>query len=322
MKHIYIHCQYTSAEQYQKVLEKLCPATVRDITVTIHFPQDVSARQIEGVVEAQKAFSQTRKVRFRNYAFFAQMPRLSRQLRKALRKNAFALEFQVQQSQVAALVRLARCLEKDNLAYKFTLWESADQQADYQLFASHGLPLCFAQPQYTAESPAQFDRWLTDPAAQGVNTFCDIINMLVMQSHSPNCRHASCFGTTFYVDAQQNVYLCPFHADARTCLGSLNEAENLEKLLNCQAVAQLLPAVVQKRQGCADGCQAFAWCQGGCMLETETGSECTHYGATVEHICRRLLEVYRGNDLSKVNSVVKNAILNALAFGTAFFNLQ
>ena len=146
--------------------------------------------------------------------------------------------------------------------------------------------------------------------------------MLVMQTHSPNCRHASCFGSTFHVDEQLRVYLCPVHPDARTRLGSLKDADTLEALLQCDAVARLLPAAVEKRQHCADHCQAFPYCQGGCPLETQAGNDCAYYSATVERIRQRLLEVYHDGKLRQVNYIVKNAILNALAFGTAFFNRQ
>ena len=320
MKHIYIHTDFLPEGDYRTVLQRLCPDSVRDITVYTRLPADITGKQIEALVEVQKTFSSDRSVRFQNYAVFHQLPRFSKALQKALRKNSFFLELHIEKSLAPRLVKITRRLEKANIGYKLCLQEDGDQMAAYQLFSGLGLHICFTDPRYSAESPQQFDKWLYDPAARGINTFTDIINMLVLQTHSPNCRHASCFGNTFFVDRQLDVYLCPYHPDGKTMLGSLRKAQNLADLLNCEAVAALLPTAVEKRQRCAAGCQAFSYCQGGCALE-ET-SDCRHYSATVEHIRQRLLETYRDGKLGQVNYIVKNAILNAFAFGTAFFNQQ
>lgn len=319
MNHIYIHCPLLPEEDYRQVLERLCPEFVHNLTVYLHLPMNVTHQDIERVVEVQKAFSENRTVRFQNYGIFEQLPRFGRALCKALRKHSFLLDMRVKPDQAPALVKLAKKLEKKGIAYKFSVEETENQMEIYRRFASCGMHTYFTDPQYTVESPELFDRWLYDPASQGINTFCDIINVLVLQTHSPNCRHASCFGNTFYVDEKLEVFLCPLHRDERTHMGSLRENGSLETLLSCEAVAHLLPAVVQKRQKCADNCDAFASCQGGCPLTREE-KDCTCYGTTVEHIRQRLLEVYRDGKVGQVNYIVKNAILNALAFGTAFFS--
>ena len=46
----------------------------------------------------------------------------------------------------------------------------------------------------------------------------------------------------------------------------------------------------------------------------------SHAGKTL--LAQRLLETYRDGKLGQVNYIVKNAILNAFAFGPAFFNQQ
>lgn len=320
MKHIYIHCPLLPSSDYRLTLERLCGDTVRDITVHTYFAQTPDARDIEALVETQKAFGLERLTRFRNYAVFTALPRLSRSLCKALRKHSFTLDLQAERSWAPKLVSIAKKLEKSAIAYRITLDEQDDQPGAYRVFAELGLHIHFTDPQYTAQSPAQFDRWLYAPKAQGINTYCDIINMLVLQTHSPNCRHASCFGTTFRVDEELKVYLCPFHIEQRTLLGSLREAENLNALLDSPVVAQVLMDAVEKRQRCSGSCEAFPLCQGGCPLESEPREGCREYGITAQHIRQRLLEVYREGKLEQVNYIVKNAILNALAFGTAFFN--
>lgn len=322
MKHIYIHCPYLSDADYRLTLERLSPDSVKNLTIHTHLPRQTTARHIESLVEVQKAFRPERGIRFRNYAVFSQLPRFSKSLCRILRKYGFTLELQVQKNQVSQLVKIAKKLEKAGLAYKLWLEETQDQPGAYRLFADHGLHVCFTNPQYNAQSADWFDQWLYDPAAQGVNTFSDIINMLLLHAPSPNCRHASCFGSTFRVDQALDVYLCPFHTDDRTKLGSLKDCADLNALLSCETVAKLLPTAVQKRQRCSAHCPGFAYCQGGCLLETDSEADCACYCETVERIRQRLGEVYRDGKLKQVNNIVKNAILNAMAFGTAFFNRQ
>ncbi|MBQ4066053.1 MAG: hypothetical protein IJD22_00280, partial [Clostridia bacterium] len=278
-------------------------------------------KHIEGLVQVQRAFSEKRTVRFRNYAVFEAPPRFGRGLRRALRKNGFSVEIWVNADNPETAVKPVRRLERAGIATKICVDEKKDQRGVYVHFSALGLPVTFSDPHYTAESPDEFDRWLCAPRAIGINTYCDIINMLVMQTYSPNCRHASCFGSTFYVDGELRAYLCPYCRDERTLLGSLREAAGVEELLCSPAVAELLPGAIQRRESCTSkGCKSFPYCQGGCPLEQVGEGECAHYGATVERIALRLREVYREGKLSQVNNVVKNAILNALAFGTAFFD--
>lgn len=320
MKNIFIHCPFLPTEDYLLMLERLCPNSVRNITVHMDFPARTTPKHIESVVQAQKDFSKGRKVRFQNRAVFARLPRFTKQLCRALRKNGFSVELQVEKNQATKLARIAKKAEKSGINYRICLDETQDQMAAYRLFAARGLHICFTDPQYTAQTADWFDQWLYDPAAQGINTFCDIINMLVMQTRSPNCRHASCFGNVFRVDEQLDVYLCPLHPDERTILGSLRTTESLDALLSCPTVAALLPEVIEKRRRCGAECAAFLHCQGGCPLEEQP--YCAYYGETVERVRQRLLEVYHEGKLHQVNYIVKNAILNALAFGTAFFNRQ
>lgn len=320
MKNVTVHCPVLSNDDYSTVLQRLCTESVKNVTVYIRATARTTPKQIESMIDAQKQFCKNRTVRFQNHCVFTQIPHLYKSLRRVLRKNSFWVDITVQKKQFFRLKRISKRLEKLGIAYKFWLDETADQYGAYKLFSAHGLNINFVRPIYTDKTPELFDKWLYDPLAKGVNTFCDIINMLAMQTHSQNCRYASCFGNTFNVDKQLNVYLCPIHADSRTLLGSLKQAENLESLLNCQAVADLLPTAVQKRQQCVANCKSFHYCQGGCPLESENNTGCDYYCATVEKIRQRLLEVYRDGKIRQVNYIVKNAILNALAFGTAFFD--
>lgn len=320
MKNIHIHCPILSQADYKLVLERLCPESVKNITVYIRISAHTKPKQIEAMLNAQKAFSKDRSVHFQNHCVFTYVPRFYKPLRRVLRKNSFSVEIMVQKKQFLKLKRTARRLEKSGISHKLWIDEMQDQYSTYKLFSGHGLHINFVNPKYTDKTPEQFDYWLYDQNACGVNTYCDIINMLAMQSYSPNCRYASCFGNTFNVDEQLNVYLCPLHSEQRTKLGRLKESNGLEEILNCETVAKLLPITVQNRQQCVAKCKSFSSCQGGCPLECTDKSDCDNYCATVELIRRRLLEVYRDGKMRQVNYIVKNAILNALAFGTAFFD--
>ena len=315
MTSVYIHCPLLPAEDYRTVLERLCPSTVRNATIHIH-TASLKIKQLKLLLEAQKDFGQQRTIRFRNILVLSNVPRVTRSLRRVLSKNNIFLRLEVEPCQAPSLVKPLRALAKQGISC--TLWVDEDQNQFevYDRFRALGLPLNLQKPRYTAQTPDLFSRWLYDPSAQGINTFCDIITMLTLGTRSPNCRYASCFGTTFRVDENMQVYLCPRHMDERTLLGPLAEAD---KLLQSEAAAQLLSGVIPNRQRCVSACESFPICQGGCLLDSEATKECTHYIATVERIRQALLEVYSSGDLSQVNPIVKNAILNALAFGTAFF---
>lgn len=316
MNSVYIHCPSLPAEDYRAVLENLCPQTVRNATVHIH-AEHITCAQLKQLMNVQRDFGLQQPVRFRNVLVLSGIPRITHRLRRLLQKHSISLSLQVNTQQLSKGASRIRALAKHRISCKLWSDETDDQIAVYHHFRQLGFPLNLQHPRYTAETPVFFSHWLYDPAAQGINTFCDIITMLTMDTHSPNCRHASCFGTTFCVDTQLQVYLCPWHMDEKTHLGPLDTPD---KLLQQNAVAQLLPQVIQKRNNCTNHCQHFSYCQSGCPLQKDFDSECAHYISTVDCIRKSLLEVYRSGDLQKVNPIVKNAILDAIAFGTAFFD--
>ena len=317
MKSVYLHCPLLKDEDYSLVLQRLCPPPVRNITVYTRLPAGVKPKALEQLVQVQKDFSRERQVRFRNYGIFPAGSRFPKAMRRVLHKNGIAVELTVLPEKTAGLAAKVRRLEKAGIPCRLRVAQTEDQWAVYQQFARLGLPVCFEEPRYDAQTPDRFDRWLYDPTAQGVNIFTDILTMLTLQTYSPNCRHGSCFGSTFGVDENLDIYLCPHRMTEKTRLGNLRQAADREALFATPAVEQFLPGAVQKRQACAQSCGSFPHCQGGCLLDSSW--DCAGYRATVERIRQRLPEIYRGQDLTRVNPVVKNAILNALAFGTAFF---
>lgn len=317
MKSVYIHCPCLKDEDYSLVLQRLCPETVRNITVYTRLPAGIKPKQLEQLVQVQKDFSQDRRVRFRNYGIFPAGSRFPKAMRRVLHKNGIAVELVVLPEKTAGLAAKVRRLEKTGIPCRLRVAQTEDQWAVYEQFARLGLPVCFEDPRYDAQTPERFDRWLCDPNAQGVNIFTDILTMLTLKTYSPNCRHGSCFGSTFSVDEHLDVYLCPNSMTEKTRLGNLRQTENRDALFAGPAVEQFLPGAVEKRRTCAQSCGSFPYCQGGCLLEPDR--DCAGYRATVEYIRQRLPELYRSQNLAQVNPVVKNAILNALAFGTAFF---
>lgn len=314
MKNVYLHCPLLSESDYRNVLDRLCPLSVENVTVYIHADR-ACAKQLQALVEVQKSFGMERTLRFRNILVFSHVPRFVKSLRRVLVKNNFSVELHVDQAQIPKLVKVDRRLTKSGIRHGFWVDAQEDQWEVCRRFQAVGLPVHLERPRYTADTADRFDRWLRDPSAQGINIFCDIISMLTLEIHSPNCRYASCFGTTFRVDEQLQVYLCPHHMNEQTCLGRLAPRDTLLQQSN---VMQLLSQAIEKRGQCTGSCSGFSFCQGGCPLEQD--ASCTHYLDTVQHIRNALQEVYRSNDLSQVNPIVKNAILNALAFGTAFFS--
>ena len=315
MTGVYIHCPLLSEADYRTVLETLCPATVRNATIYLH-AQTLRPKQLERLMEVQKNFGMDRPIRFRNILQLQSPPTVTRSVRRVLSKNSISVHLQTTPAALPRVKRTVQALTKHSISCK--LWVDTDEQAEaYECFRRAGLPLNLTRPRYDSTTADRFSAWLYDPTAQGINTFCDIIAMLTLETHSPNCRYASCLGTTFRVDEQLQVYLCPRHMDSRTHLGALNTPN---ELLQCDTVMRLLTQAIDKRSRCAESCQSFAHCQGGCLLEGLSDDECRHYAATVARIRQQLLEVYRSGRLDRVNPTVKNAILNALAFGTAFFD--
>jgi len=315
-----LYYRYVSANSYMDILNFVCTDQVENIVVYTIFDGKATSRQIEGIVEKQKEFSKKRRTKFRNHAVFNSSASIDSNLKKALLMNGFVVELMLEETSREMVKnggKIANSLNRYGIQNKLWVNETSDQQAAYRLFEQNALPVNFIEPQYCCDLTTWFDEWLYNKSSVAVNTFTDIIMMLTLQTRSGNCRFGSCLGNTFYVDETMTFYMCPFRRDIETCLGKMEGLANPFEMFETENVYSIVCNSVDKRANCAENCSNFAYCQGGCAVSN--ASDCQMYIKLVEHIGDSMRHIYDNRKLEDVNSVVKNAILNAVAFGSAFF---
>lgn len=322
MSTITLFHEYASPELLRQLLDYFGDQGAKTLILYSVFKEGLDPKVLKEVVQTQQAFSKGRKVVFKNHAVVFGACKLSLAAKKFLAANSFSVEFALGSDYEQKLQKVAKPLRELNLGgVSSRIWVdvSENQYEVYKACNLQGLGVHFYEPQFTAREIARFDAWLSDPSATAVNTFTDIIYSLTLQLRSHNCRHGSCLGNTFYADRDGQLYMCPICRNESTFLGK-PEGKGLQELFGAAGVYNTICNAVSKRTGCVDTCRDFAYCQGGCPLQAECCYKDGHYTALLHHIHTKLREIYNSGSLDGVNNVVKNAILNAVAFRTAFLN--
>lgn len=317
MKNASLYYIHQTVEAYRSLLTSLCDEKTETVTVYSIFKTRVSPKIFHEIVKVQREVSAQRKIVFRNHAVFWMQTRLTLPMRRSLRQNDFFVDLVAEDLLAQKPKALLRCVKRlKRMGLLSQLWtRQGNQRQVYNAFEKLGLPFGFFRPQYDAQTTDWFDAWLHTPKAVAVNVFTDIITMLTLQVKSRNCSYASCIGKTLYADADGNMYACPFYPNEATFLGTQEDFSRPK-----QPFVDLVQRCVEKRETCVAQCNGFSYCEGGCPLHPEEPPNCQYYIKTVEHIRERLREVYEENRLAEVNSVVRNAILNGIAFNSAFLN--
>lgn len=315
-----LYYMHRSAEQYKQLLEIICDEKTENVTIYSIFRNGRVSKELEKIVEMQKQVSQNRRIVFENHAVFLTRVRFSPKLREHLRRNDFHVELVPEEEVLQNPRKLIGCVKRLNRSkLPSKIWvRSGEARERHAAFESVGIPICFTEPVYDEQTVKWFDEWLYRPNAVGINTFTDIISTVLLHTKSPNCRYASCLGKTLFVDEMGKIYLCPSVRDESTYLGTQDDMENLRQTFSANTMYDVVRRCVERRSACANQCTGFSACRGGCPLEAPQMPECWHYVETVRHIHSVLLAIYKENKIDAVNSVVRNALLNAVAFNSAF----
>ena len=319
MKTITFYYEHCCPEQFGEYLEFLCREDPEELVIYSIFSHSFTGKEPEEIVNFQRKVSANRRIRFRNHGVFRNRVPLSRRALNALADRGFRVELLIEDPETDPKKLLPTVKKLNQRGIYLNLWNApADQKQTYEKFRTAGLPVCFSKPEYTSETKAWFDTWVFDKGAVGVNTFTDIMGMLLLGIRSHNCRYSSCVGNTYYADGKGRFYLCPIHLGEETCLGTMEDMGALSQSFGQPTTYKVLLSCVNKREACLNNCQVFSCCYGGCPMETEKGENCSHYATLVTHIGNTLREIYEKDRLGDVNPVVRSAILNAIAFDSAF----
>lgn len=320
MKSFTLYHKFVSEDAYASNLRFVCTDNVENVVVYTVFEKNPSSKALEAIINKQKEFAQNRRIKFKNHVVFTKQIKISAPLIRALVLNGFTAEIILENCQEDTIIATSRVVSKLNhngIPNKLWIGEQSNQFDIYHSFNAEQLPINFIRPVYDGSATSWFDSWLYDKSATATNIFSDIIMMITLQAKSNNCRYSSCLGRTAYVDETQNYYMCPLHIGERTCLGNPQADQMFFDLFETENTYRIINASVEKRSDCAEKCNGFGYCQAGCALEPHF--DCGSYIALVEHIGSVLKNIYDAGKIDTVNNVVKNAILNAIAFGSAFF---
>ena len=136
----------------------------------------------------------------------------------------------------------------------------------------------------------------------------DLMHIYKFYETRYQCKFGSCLGNILYVDANENVYFCPWHTES-SAVGTLNDKINY---FNNETATSVLRGAIAKRKKCKADCEYFEYCNGGCPLEDGCLGFPEIFSKNKSFIDGIIAD---GNDLSNQNLAVAKIVIKDIIYG-------
>lgn len=159
-----------------------------------------------------------------------------------------------------------------------------------------------------------FDFWLTDVNCQiNVEPFTTYLQLLLGKPGKV-CNMGACIGSWFCLEPNGNITPCNRSFPKKYTYGNIRSIDSFEQIYNSSAMANLLEQAIERRRKCANECDYFKYCNGGCNYEAFMGGnicdndyfECRVFKTTFSHAKSQvsMLKNYKGIN-PKIEDIVR-----------------
>lgn len=211
-----------------------------------------------------------------------------------------------------------------------------DIRANYEYFKQLGVSVDFSYvfpegnakeinilplESYVSQMVDLFDLWLTDQNGIQVRNFHYMLNK-ILRCGNEYCCNGSCIGNFFCLDVDGSIYGCTRESVHKYCFGNINEIDSVNEIFNSEGFRQYIAGAITRRNSCAEKCEVFEYCKGGCSDDAVMHGDitkpnpgyCYFFKTLYNHIKAKTDEIFRQNvDLSTLNPNFKKAMIQATA---------
>lgn len=168
---------------------------------------------------------------------------------------------------------------------------------------------------------ALFDRWLFDTEGVSVRKFAMYICMAV-GGNLRICECSSCHTKYICLTPDGTLYNCGREGLEAYPFGKIGEVESVKEIFASEGARALLKGSVERRKQCAQHCEYFDLCRGGCAdiaisegdLSKPPRNYCTVFKKVYGHIAEKIKSVFSmGVPLDSLNPAVRGVLAKSIA---------
>ncbi|MBO5223656.1 MAG: radical SAM protein [Clostridia bacterium] len=172
---------------------------------------------------------------------------------------------------------------------------------------------------YVEQMVELFDVWMKDKEGTSVRNFTYMMNK-ILKCGGEYCGNGSCIGNFFCMDKTGSIYGCSREAAHKYCFGNVDDAKTKSDIFNSQGFKEYIGGAIVRRKSCADKCEFFDYCKGGCTDEAISHGDitkqnpqyCYFFKTMYKHVKSRIDELLASKaDLSEYNPHFKKALVQA-----------
>ncbi len=172
---------------------------------------------------------------------------------------------------------------------------------------------------YVRQMVDLFDIWMYDQDGIPVRNFHYMLNKL-FHCGGEYCCNGSCIGNFFCLDVNGDIFGCSRESMHEYCFGNVNDVQSMSDILNSEDFKKLIIGAITRRKSCAEKCELFDYCKGGCSDDAITNGDiskqnaqyCFFFKTLYTHIQKRVDEVFEQKiDLSTLNPYFRKALIQA-----------
>ncbi|MBQ8233649.1 MAG: hypothetical protein IJZ34_17265 [Lachnospiraceae bacterium] len=305
--------------EIQETVQKLIAAIVKegDIDLMIrlkYYHTPLTRRLIDSIADTIKAVGKEHEFVVDIVLETDQWKKI-KQLRRKLNQYSISLDLKVSDGlQVKEIAHYKKKLLLDKIMLSCKDYDTFYQS--YHRWKTAGLSIALEEYELTLKEYLQFfEEWIHDPKATWFVPFEDIISCMMTGVPAGICEHSSCMGKYLYLDQNKKVYFC---AKKRENTQMYSLTENVPDLLYNEIYDNALGMAIEKRNQCAEECELFGLCRGGCPLDEKLAEACGEYIQKVSRI-GEFIEKEIVNSFTDIeNPCMRQFYLSLIAYGFRF----
>ena len=172
---------------------------------------------------------------------------------------------------------------------------------------------------YVAQMVELFDFWMYDQEGVPVRNFNYMLNK-IMRCGGEYCCNGSCIGNFFCLDVNGDLFGCSRESMHKYCFGNIKDTESMSDIFNSEGFKELIIGAITRRKSCAEKCDLFDYCKGGCTDDAITNGDvskqnpgyCYFFRTLYTHVKARVDEIFAQKiDLSTLNPYFRKALIQA-----------
>ncbi len=157
-----------------------------------------------------------------------------------------------------------------------------------------------------------FDYWLHDPkATANVEPIMQFLRMY-FEKRGTECIYGSCLYHWISFMHDGSIYPCGRTYPLKYQLGNITEVSSIQQVFETGVYRELTIASILRRQHCAEVCDYFGICNGGCNsscladgdLTTPNTENCKIFQGCYKYVCAKLDDLRRAPAVATENAVI------------------